>query len=221
VLTGSVSATYLNDLVPLSDPDYGKIVTVTTLAGSLDQSGTILTIANSSPYIKNQTYTFIIPVVTTLNGQTRSYNFSTDSPFFVNPVYVTDDSLTGLGPATILKADNFNGTSGATATSLPANVSVEFPEKVFGTYRVISTKDGTVVTPFSSNTTTIGYSNETMIYAANSGGADGAVVFRLPIDYYVYLPDNRTGSPSEVTIAFDVMDADGNRFNKTVTLPVQ
>jgi len=220
-LTGSVSATYMNDLVPASDPDYGKVVTVTTLAGSLDQSGTILTIANSSPYIKNQTYSFNIPVVATSNGQTRSYNFSTSSPFFVNPVYVTDDSVTGLGPATIFKADNFNGTSGATATSSPAQVYVVFPEKVFGTYRVISTKDGTVVTLLSSDPISFGFSGETMTYAANSGGADGVVVFKLPINYNVYLPDNRTGSPSEVTIAFDVMDAEGNRFNNTVTLPVQ
>jgi len=220
-LTGNVSATYLNNLVPSSDPNYGKVLSVTTLSGSLDPTGAIFTVVNSSPYIRNQSYTFVMPIIATVNGQKQAYDFSTTSPFFSNPVYVTDDSFSGLSPITTIKADNFNGTSGATATSSSAQVYVEFPEKVFGSYRVISTRNGTTVTPFSSSSATFGFSDGTMIYASNSGGADGAVVFKLPLYYGVYLPDNRADSPSEVTISFDVMDAEGIRFNNTVTLPVQ
>lgn len=220
-LTGNVTATYPNDLVPSSDPNYGKILSVTTLSGSLDPTGTILTVANSSPYIRNQSYTFDIPVIATVNGRKQSYDFSTSSTFFSNPVYVTDDSSSGLSPTTTLKADNFSGTSGATATSSPAQVFVGFPEKVFGTYRVIYTSNGTNVTPFPISTVNFGFSDGSMTYSSNSGGADGTVVFKLPLNYGVYLPDNRPGSPSEVTVSFDIMDAEGNRFNKTVTLPVQ
>lgn len=218
-LTGNVSATYLNNLVPSSDPDYGKVLSVSTLSGSLDPTGTILTVANSSPYIRNQSYTFVIPVAANVNEQKQTYDFSMSSTFFSNPVYVTDDSLSGLSPVTALTADNFNGTSGATATSSSGQVYVEFPEKVYGSFRNISTRNGTTVTPSSDFSRTFGFSDGTMTYASNSGGADGAVVFKLPLG--VYLPDNRLGSPNEVTISFDVTDAEGTRFNKTVTLPVQ
>lgn len=218
-LTGNVTATYLNNLVPSSDPDYGKVLTVTTLSGSLDPTGTILTVANSLPYLRNQSYTFVIPVNATVNGRMQAYDFSMPSPFFSNPIYVTDDSLSGLSPATTLTADNFNGTSGATATSSSGQVYVEFPEKVYGSYRIISTRNGTTVTPSSDSSRNFGFFDGTIIYASNSGGADGAVVFKLPI--FEFLPDNRSGSPSEVTIYFDVTDAEGIRLNKTVTLPVQ
>lgn len=216
-LTGNVSATYQNNLVPSTDPNYGKALSVTTLSGSLDSTGTILTVANSSPYIKNQSYTFVIPVFATVNGRKQAYDFSTSSHFFSNPIYVTDGTSSGLGPDTILKADNFNGTSGASATSSSAMVYVEFPEKVFGSYQIISTRNGSTVTPFSNLSRT--FSDGEMLFASNSGGADGAVVFRLPLS--MFLPDNQTGSPSEVTVSFDVMDAEGFRFNKTLTLPVQ
>ncbi|MDA8413940.1 MAG: carboxypeptidase-like regulatory domain-containing protein [Desulfobacteraceae bacterium] len=220
-LSGNVTATYLNDLAPSSDLDYGKVLSVATLSGSLDPTGTILTVVNSSPYIRNQSYTFDIPVIATVNGRKQAYDFSTASTFFSNPVYVTDDSSSGLSPTSTLIADNFNGTSGATATSSPAQVFVEFPEKVFGSYRVISTRNGSIVTPFSISTVYFGFSDGTMTYSSNSGGADGIVAFKLPLYYGVYLPDNRPGSPSEVTIYFDIIDAEGIRFNKTVTLPVQ
>lgn len=220
-LTGPVSASYPNNLIPSADPEYGKVIPVTTLSGSLDQTGTILTVVNSAPYMRNQSYTFTMPIAATVNGRKQSYNFSSSSPFFSNPVYVTDDSVSGLSPLTSVKADNFNGTSGATATSSHAPVSVEFPEKVSGSYRVISTQDGAELNSYAYDAYPFGFSAGEMVYASNSGGADGAVVFKLPLYYSFYLPDNRPESPSEITIAFDVMDAEGNRFNKTVTLPVQ
>lgn len=217
-LTGTISASYLNNLVPSSDPDYGKVIPVTTLSGSLDQTGTILTIVNAAPYIKNQSYSLALPIAATVNGLKQFYHFAADPMV----VYVTDDSAAGLSPLTSLRADNFNGTSGVTATSSPERVYIEFPEKVDGSYRIISTRNGTEVKQYADSSQGIGFSSGEMVYASNSGGAVGAVAFKVPLGYWDQrLPDNRPESPSEITVAFDVMDAEGNRFNKTVTLSVQ
>lgn len=221
-LSGTVTATYVNDQVASTDPNYGKVIPVTTVSASLDQTGTILTITNSAPYLKGQTYTFNGTVTAVVNSQVQTFSLNgvPFNPYFNNNVYIADNTVTGLTPLSALKADNFNGRTGATATTVPSTVYVEFPEKVYGTYSVLSTRSGNATTPINGATVTFGFADGSVVYAANFGGADSATVFRLPI-YSVYLPDNSATNINEVTIFINATDAEGNNFSKTVTLPVQ
>lgn len=224
-LAAAVTATYVNNLVPSTDPGYGDVISVPTISASLDQTGTILTIVNAVPYQKNQSYTFNGTLTAEVNSLTQFFSLSSvpSNPFFASSVYVTDNTATGLSPLTLIKADNFNATTGATATTVPESVSLEFPEKVYGTYRVLTTKSGGVTTVVDAAAVSFGFANGTIEYAVNSGGADNAVVFRVPtyLTYWLSLADNSAANVNEVTINFNVTDAEGNNFSKTVTLPVQ
>jgi len=221
-LSGTVTATYVNDQVASTDPNYGKVIPVMTVSASLDQTDTILTITNSASYLKGQTYTFNGTVTAVVNSrvQTFSLNGVSSNPFFSNKVYIADNTATGLTPLSTLKADNFNGRTGATATTVSSQVYVEFPEKVYGTYSVLSTRSGNTTTPINGATVSFGFADGSVVYAANFGGADSATVFRLPI-YSAYLPDNSATNINEVTIFINATDAEGNNFSNTVTLPVQ
>lgn len=222
-LSEAVSATYVNDLVAANTPGYGQVVDVPSVAASLDSTGTILTITNSASYLKNHTYTFNSTVMARVNGLNQFFSLgdlAASNPYFSNDVYVADDTATGLSPLTTVQADNYNGTTGVTATLNPAQVYVEFPEKVHGTYRVLATKSGTATTVINGLPVEFSFGAGTMVHAANVGGADNAVVFRVPINW-LSLADNSLTNPSEATITLNVTDTEGNNFSQTVTLPVQ
>lgn len=221
-LSGEVTATYVNNLVASSDPDYGKVISVPTISASLDPTGTILTITNAAPYLKNQTYTFNGTVSAEVNSQTQFFSLGSVSwnPYFASSVYVSDTTATGLSSLTELKADNFNGTSGITGTLDSEQVYVEFPEKVYGSYTVVAKTVGGAVAVVNDAPVSFDFTDGAMVYAGNVGGGDNVVVFRLPINS-LYLADNSSSSVNDVTISFSVTDAEGNNFSKTVTLPVQ
>lgn len=221
-LSEGLSATYVNNLVAANTPDFGKVVDVPSVTASLDPTGTILTITNTAPYLKNQTYTFNGTVMAQVNSLTqfRSLGSFSTNLFFSNRIYVADDTATGLNPLATVQADNYNGTTSATATLVPAQVFVEFPEKVFGTYSVLSTKSGATTTVINSAPVAFNFNDGILGYAPNSSGADNAVAFRVPINS-LFLADNSLANTNEVTIFLNVTDAEGNNFSKTVTLPVQ
>ena len=221
-LTENISATYINDQVAKSDPDFGKVIPVPTVSGTLDSTGTILTITNSAPYLANQTYYFSGAVMAEVNSQPQFFKIS-DLPsngLTDGIVYIADNTPTGLNSQTALKADNFNGRTGATATTLMGSVYLEFPEKVYGSYRVLSTTSGSTTTTTSGNNYSFIFSNGDIVYASNYGGADNATVFRVPLNG-IYMADNSATAPNEVTVSFDVTDLEGNNLSDTVTLPIQ
>ena len=216
-LSEAVSATYVNDQVPDTDATYGAVLTVPTVSGTLDSTGTILTITNSAAYLKNQEYFFGGAV----SGQSQTFSLSSllNDHFSTDRAYVADNTATGLDSLTALKADNFNGTTGLTATTNPAGVYALFPERISGSFRVISTTTGTTTTPANDYLQSIGFQSGSVLYASNAGGADNAVVYAVPL--YIYLADNGAAEVNEVTILFDVEDIEGNLFSKMVTLPIQ
>lgn len=216
-LAEPVTASFRNDLVDSSDPDFGKVVAVPTVAGFLDATGTILTITNSAPYLTNQSYVLSGMVTAEVNSRPQLFSLSSLVP---DRIYVADTDATGLNPLATLHADNFNGTSDLTASTSPAQVYIEFPEKVYGTYLVVSTQTGTTTAMVNNGSRTFNFTAGDAVYAANYGGYDPAVVFRVPLDG-IYLADNSAAEASTVTVMVAVTDAEGNNFNRTVTLPVQ
>ncbi|ACM18463.1 hypothetical protein Geob_0089 [Geotalea daltonii FRC-32] len=222
-LSGAITASYLNDQVASSDPDYRKIINVPTISAALDETGTILTITNSAPYLKNQTYIFNGTVTAVINSVSRSLSLSevsASNPYFSNKVYVADNSSTGLSSTTAVKADNFNGTTGTTGTTQPNQVWLVFPEKVYGTYSIIATRISSSGSWPNSSPVSFGFADGDVTYAENSGGADQASLFKLRVSGLT-LADNTGSNINEVTIDLKATDAEGNVLNRTLTLPVQ
>lgn len=220
-ITSAITATYINNLVASYDTDYGKVIDVPSISAALDETGTILTITNSAPYQKNQTYIFN-GTVTAVNSPSRSFSLSqvsSSNPYFNNRVYVVDNSSTGLSSTTTVRADNFNGTSGATGTTSYSFVYLDFPEKVYGRYTVIATKIGNMTTLQNTSSDTFSFASGDLIYTRNYSGADQTIAFRLPL--WISMPDNTASNVSEITIDLQATDAEGNTFDKIVTLPVQ
>jgi hypothetical protein len=133
----------------------------------------------------------------------------------IDRVYITDDSVTGLGPATAITADNYNGSNGLSST-----VYLEFPEYVTGAIRVLScTKSGV---PTIVNGTVISTSYGEMVFTdgktggpcAGKCGSGAGVSYR--VDTGLALSDG-----DDITVEVDVTDIDGYRLTKQVQLTVQ
>jgi len=75
---------------------------------------------------------FVTTKLPTLYGvsQVTEIRNMTNAP---DTVYIAKDAVSGIGPSTIMAADNYNGNNGALGT-----VYLELPEYVSGTVRVVS-----------------------------------------------------------------------------------
>jgi hypothetical protein len=220
-LAPSVTVSYFNTLVPNSDPDFGFPKAVATTTASLDATNTILTIANSSAWTINQSYRIDKEVTAIFNGQTQFDD--TEIRFSV-----IDDTPTGLSDNTTLVADNYNNTwDGGIAphapTTTPSQIYVNFPEFVYGTYKVTSTTNFGVTQDMLLSVTDF-LQPGSVVFASNGGGKDAKTVYRMPLNLWMAdLNSSLTGTTgvNRFTVFFDVRDAEGNAFTKEVTLDVQ
>ena len=217
-LSGGVTASFLNDLIAVPDTAPTQLATV---SAALDATRTVLTITNSTDYLINETYTFNGSVTARVSGVTKSLSLAT-----IGDVTIVNDTATGLSSTTVFTADNYNGTyEGGVGVNAPtataSQVYVNFPEYVYGTYRVISTTTGATTT--AVNGATVSFGNPLEVFSANSGGKDAIVAFRQDL-VGISLADDVSTAPatrSQVTLFLDVYDAEGNSFTGNVTLNVQ
>lgn len=211
----------------------GLIVSGTT--GSLDSTGTILTIKHTAALTANAIYN----IQGTLRGPSAAVlPASTTNTLDLNTlsaIYVSDSGA--VPSSTTISADNFNGS----ATSVVASpVFLVFNEYVTGTVRLISTATGPIATTVT--TTFDSLANTPLI------GGTGSIIFSdatdpttVPPDafgpctvcktgngtfYRVALPgvtlaDNIAATTNnKVTVFVDVIDMQGNKFAGELSLVV-
>jgi hypothetical protein len=217
-LTGAVTASYQNTLVASGSPNDGATITINTVSAALDATGTIMTITNSAPYLIDQTYTFNGGITGMVNGTVQPLDLNN----LLGQVSIADNTVTGLNASSFV-ADNYSGTwDGGTGINTPNIYSqnlvyINFPEYVYGTYRIVSTSVGATTNyPYYSNDANF---TPVAVFAARSGGKDAKIVYRQPL--YLYMPDSVGSNLSQVTVYLDVTDAFGNSFSGQVTLNVQ
>jgi hypothetical protein len=219
-LSGSITASYAENLI---DPDGDGNSAVdagfpvempVVITASLDPTGMILTLM---PPIGGFPVNHLMKIRGAVNTiwnnvpQTVDLRNVTDGP---DMVYISDDGVTGLNPATTITADNYNGGNGLSGTAY-----LEFPEYVTGSMRVISyTKSGTVTVVNSNAITTTG---EIVFTDGKTGGlCSGTCGNGAGVSYRV----NTNVSLSDgdlISVDVDVTDSEGNRLSKQVQLIVQ
>jgi hypothetical protein len=236
-VSGGITVSYLKTLDLSTTTGYGDTFLVTTATGGIDATGTVVTISNTASWAINQAYTVNSSVTAVINGGTQNSTFG--NAFYV----VNDDATSGLLKNTAANtnatlgviADNYNGFTGTLTSN---TIYVNFPEYVYGTYRVISKQTNSsvnVIIADADNNLPSGLitrgtnSNSTDNTANAHWGTADSVVYRVPIDnpnvagFYTSVDNvsSNTASLSNITIHFDVRDLEGNDFSKTVTLPIQ
>lgn len=223
-VSGAITVSYLQSLVAPTTTGYGNTFLVTTATGAIDATGTVVTLTNSAPWTINNAY-MVDGSVTALIG---TQNFiSTQNSKIGGNFYVVDDSANGLSPTTTLIADNYSGNTGTTLPTNPNNpIYVNFPEYVYGTFRVISKATNstvqTIIADGEANlpagiitlgTNTLNFGS----FNTNAPGTANKLVYRVPLGY---LSTNNTTTLNNITVHFDVRDLEGNAFSKTVTLDI-
>jgi len=244
-LTGGLNASYVDDLI---DPDtngdgawdiatgdtgYPEEKAVSPPA-SLDSTGTILTITPpTAGFPKNKVIDVRGVVTATVNGLTQNAEIDDLANGF-SFVYIEDDTTASLSSITDVTADNYNGDDDDTTTA--ANVFLEFPEFVYGTYTVVSTgaagshAAGTE-TILNSDPVAIPTGTDSFVYTdgdttsgAGRSGTPAGVFYRVQVDINAdsaFTAADQLVDTAEIKIELDATDAVGNRVSGTTTLTVQ
>lgn len=218
-LSGEVTASYTENLAE-PDQDGGGIVDAgfpleisVPVSASLDLTGTILTITPPPVgFPENRQLKVRGSVTTMMSGvsQVTEIRNMTNGP---DTFYIAVDSPSGIGSATAMTADNYNGGNGA-----PGTVYLELPEYVSGTVRVVSYVKAGTTTIVNGNA----IMNGEMIYTdgktgglcSGKCGSGSGVVYRINT--------GQTLSDGDlITVAVDVLDIEGNSLNRLEQLTVQ
>jgi hypothetical protein len=230
-VSGDITVSFLLSLAAPTTTGYGNTFLVSTATGAVDATGTVVTLTNTASWTINQAYFLDGAVTAVINGMTQN-------SLLASAFYVVDNSASGLSATTALIADNYSGSTGTTLPANPNNtIYVNFPEYVYGTYRVISQATNTttpaIIADFESNlpsgiitlgTNTLSFGN----FSTNAPGTDNKVVYRVPLaiptgGFYSSTNDipGDNNARNNITVHFDVHDLEGNAFSKTVTLDIQ
>jgi len=220
-LSGTITASYTEDL---ADPDGNGDGVVDTafpvempvaITTSFDPTGMVLMIAPPVGGFPINRLVKIHGAVNVIEHGTPQVVDLGDISGWIDRVYISDDTVTGLNSATTITADNYNGNNGSSSS-----VYLEFPEYVTGAIRVLScTKSGV---PTIVNGTVVSTRYGEMVFTdGNTGGqcagrcGSGAGVF-YRVDTGLPLSDG-----DDITVEVDVTDIEGYRFTKQVQLTVQ
>ncbi len=216
-----ITVSYMLSLVPSTTTGYGNVFLLSTATGAIDSTGTVVTIANAAGWTPNWLYAIKGTVTAMVSGGIQYVDLA-------SKFYVVDDTANGLSSTTTLIADNYSGSTGTTSAAFTVNVN--FPEYVYGTYRVVSkATNSTTQTIVNGVVTTlpagiITWGTNSLNHAGapfntNLPGTANKLVYRVPFTAHS-LANNATGTANNITIHFDVSDLEGNAFSKTVTLDI-
>jgi len=226
-LSGPVNYSFLDDLIsPVSgadtlDPNFPVFVDDVAVVGSLDSTGTVLTVnppTGGFPIneIVNLNFSTVSAIV---NGVLQTYNGLGSNNF-----YVADDTATGFSSTTALLADNYNGDAAGAGTG-SGDVFLVFPEYVQGSIRIISVTHGTTVTIINGGSSFPGTSSGDVVYTEVSAdstvcptcGSVTGTSYRINLGQ----PGGAFADDDEIEVAVDLTDVEGNHLITQVALTVQ
>lgn len=173
---------------------------------SIDSTGTILKVtppaANGWPNVN--CIINIVGTVTAINGS--------QIKFLNEPVYIENDTPSGLNQSTVITADNYRND----INNYSNEVYLEFPEYVYGTYKLEAKKEsGSAFWTIYDYDNVFLYTGD-LIYTDGTNGVGSGVFFRAKLNYFYYIREN-----DMIRVKFDLMDAAGNRFFGTKELTIQ